>query len=170
VYRETHDSSSRDIWRIDSERSDTAEPVRRTRNDEQAAALSPDGRWLAFTADEEGRDNIYVQAFPDGTGLRLISPAGGNEPRWSADGGRLFFRSGRKFMVVHLETGDGISISPPVELFEGAFQENRNHAAYDVHPDGQQFVMIRSVQESARLVVVLNWLEQLRRRARGSRP
>jgi serine/threonine-protein kinase len=48
-------------------------------------ALSPNGRWLAYVSNRTGRDEIWVQGYPDGVALR-VSTNGGYEPRWSADG------------------------------------------------------------------------------------
>ena len=43
------------------------------------------------------------------------------------------------------------------------------HTNYDVHPDGQRFVMLASwgAGVSQRVVVVVNWFEELRRLVRG---
>jgi hypothetical protein len=43
------------------------------------------------------------------------------------------------------------------------FARRRFLPQYDVHPDGEQFVMINRVGEPASLVVVLNWFEELKR-------
>ena len=50
------------------------------------AALSPDGRWLAYTWDATGRFEVYVAPFPSMSSTRLVSTGGGNEPRWSHSG------------------------------------------------------------------------------------
>ena len=57
-------------------------------------------------------------------------------------------------------------------LFEGPYAQWVWHSNYGVHPDGKRFVMIKPVegQQSARLVVVLNWFEELRRRSGSGAP
>ena len=50
-----------------------------TEASERAARLTPNGRWLAYVSDENGRDEIYVQAFPGPEGKQVISTDGGRE-------------------------------------------------------------------------------------------
>lgn len=70
------------------------EPVRRFDGDSMAKPLvatpavqlaprfSRDGRWLAYSSDESGRQEVYVQAFP-GPGRRVqISTDGGELIAW----------------------------------------------------------------------------------------
>jgi Tol biopolymer transport system component len=55
-------------------------------------ALSPDGRWLAYDSRKSGRDEVYVQPFPDlDKGIWQVSIDGGVNPTWSPDGERLYF-------------------------------------------------------------------------------
>ena len=61
--------------------------------------FSPDGRWVAYVSDENGRPEVYVQSFPTSGGKWLISTQGGTEPLWRADGKELFYIAGdRKLM------------------------------------------------------------------------
>ncbi len=61
---------------------------------ERAPSLSPDGRFIAYVGGETGREEVYVQPFPDRGGKWQISYEGGVEPEWSPDGRELFFREG----------------------------------------------------------------------------
>ena len=54
--------------------------------------FSPDVRWLAYASNENGRNEIYVQAFPSSGRRWQISNSGGRQPLWSRDGGELFYR------------------------------------------------------------------------------
>jgi hypothetical protein len=60
-------------------------------------AFSPDGKWLAFTSNESGRPEVYIQAFqsadsPAVTGERyLVSRAGAQALRWRRDGKELCY-------------------------------------------------------------------------------
>ena len=72
---------------------------------ECCAAFSPDGRWLAYVADEEGQPRLYVSPYPEPSVKFLVSAEeAGGEPVWSPDGRELFYRSGSKMMVVSVET------------------------------------------------------------------
>jgi Tol biopolymer transport system component len=51
--------------------------------------LSPDGRWVAYTSNESGSDEVYVQSFPVPGGKRRVSSDGGAMP---PDGQRFLVR------------------------------------------------------------------------------
>jgi hypothetical protein len=48
-------------------------------------------------------------------------------------------------------------------LFEGPYPTDPWHPNYDVAPDGRSFIMLRPVEEHRRLIMVVNWIEELRR-------
>jgi serine/threonine-protein kinase len=135
-------------------------------------ALSPDGRWLAYTSTRTGRNEVWVQRYPDGVATR-ISTNGGYEPRWSGDGRELFYLQGSAMMAVALEAGAELSFAAPVELFRGRYlaQPAIILSSYDVARDGR-FLMIELPETSTRtestgIVVVQNWTEELKRRVPG---
>jgi serine/threonine-protein kinase len=142
------------------------------RNPDGAPQLSPDGRWLAYAADDEsGRREIYVQPYPGLGGKFQISTGGGNEPQWSRDGRELFYRSGNKMIAVAIATEGGFVAGKPRQLFEGNYITTLAgwvRANYDVSPDGQRFLMLKRVDQGrerlAQINVVLNWSEELKRR------
>ncbi len=134
-------------------------------------AVSPDGRWLAFSSDRSGRPEIYLRAFPDGTGDTLVSGVdGGSQPRWRADGRELFFRTDEGIMSVSVEVdGDELAIDAARYLFQGSYRGGLFGIAglygdYDVTPDGERFVMFPGVEEGeGRVVIVTNWFAELER-------
>ena len=137
-------------------------PLVRTPFHEIQGAFSPDGRWLAYASDESGAFEVYVRAFPDSQGKRLVSKGGGAEPRWRADGRELFYVSpDRRMMSVPTTIGAAFEAGTPATLFEMnvrdlSFLSGRR---YDVTPDGQRFVvqeLTGHVSPSA-LTVVVNW-------------
>jgi hypothetical protein len=77
---------------------------------------------------------------------------GGTEPVWARSGRELFYRSGRKMMVVDTVTGPAFSTGNPKMLFEGddaALGRVFGGQNYAVTPDGQHFIMIRSKEAAA---------------------
>jgi serine/threonine-protein kinase len=126
-------------------------------------ALSPDGRWLAYSSAASGNREIYVARFPDMSSRRLVSRNGGAEPRWAHSGRELFYKSGNQFMVVEL-SGPTFLPGTPRTLFSlTGFRSARNRQQYDVAPDDQRFVMIREVgaKASPEVFYVENWFEEL---------
>ena len=144
---------------------------------ETGGAVSPDGRWLAYTSTESGRPEVYVRPFPAvDTGRWQISTGGGHRVRWSRDGRELFYledRSGgmRALMAVSVKEGSNFAAGSPVMLFQGNYlTPNTGRQAYDVSLDGKRFLMIRppriSGQRQApsnRIIVVQHWTEELKR-------
>lgn len=142
-------------------------PFLQTRFAEGAATLSPDGRWLAYTSNESGRSEVYVQVFPGPGGKWQISTDGGTEPRWARSGRELFFRSGDKMMTVPVEGQATFSAGTPRALFEGQYlRVSWEQANYDVSADGQRFLMISGPPSTSQtqLYLVVNWFDELKQR------
>ncbi len=110
---------------------------------ERAPMISPNGRLLAYVSNETGRDEVYVQRYPEMIRRLQISTDGGSDPMWSPDGKELFYRNGDQMRVVTL-TAEGTIKTKLRVLFEGAFVGSgpSGHPCYDVSPDGSGFVML----------------------------
>jgi serine/threonine-protein kinase len=132
--------------------------------------LSPDGRWMAYDSDESGQGvDVFIQSFPDPRVKRIkVSPAHGSEPMWTQGGRELVYREGEKVMAVSIDLATGAS-GPPHVLFSGPYPDNPGWTrprSYDVTPDGQRFLLTKLPGErpQPRIMVVLNWFEELRAR------
>ena len=134
-----------------------------------APALSPDGRWLAYEANVGDGKEIVMRPFPDTDSRRItVSNAGGRGPLWAPDGRELFYLSGDGRMV-SARIGD--DPDDPVESREELFSADgylvgASNRAYDIHPDGQRFAMLRAVgsgTRQARVALRMGFAEQLRR-------
>jgi serine/threonine-protein kinase len=135
------------------------------------AAVSPDGRWLAYASEESGVAEIYVRPFPDAGSARWqVSAAGGSDPVWSRSGRELFYLSLQsEMMSVSVAPGPAFTVSPPKRLFSTApYTTIPPVPAFDVHPDGTRFLMLRETTPADRneLIVVQNWVEEMRARTR----
>jgi serine/threonine-protein kinase len=144
---------------------------------ESAPMFSPDGRWMAYGADESGRNEIYVRPYPGPGGKWQISADGGGAAVWNPSGRELFFRSGDRMMAVDVTTQPTFAAGKPRLLFE-ARQYVPNSLVglrpnYDVSPDGQRFLMLKPTQQQetalTQIHVVLNWFEDLKRLAPAAR-
>ncbi|MEP6591958.1 MAG: hypothetical protein ABJC19_12325, partial [Gemmatimonadota bacterium] len=98
-----------------------------------------------------------------------VSTGGGGEPLWSHDGHRLFYRAGAAVLAATVVTSPTLQISDRATLFTAPFVTDVYHPNYDVASDGQTFVMVRPVETDRDIVLVVNWLQELRQRTRGAK-
>jgi serine/threonine-protein kinase len=158
---------SNDIYLLSPEGKGEGEPFLETEFNEKHPMFSPAGHWIAFTSDRSGQNEVYVKPYPGEGGIIPISSEGGHQPVWAHSGKELFYRKGEKMMVVSIQTESTFQAGTPRVLFEGMYLDGEADmiSNYDVTPDGQQFVMVRSAQasEQIQINVVLNWFEELKR-------
>jgi serine/threonine protein kinase/Tol biopolymer transport system component len=132
--------------------------------DQTDPQFSPDGHWVAYQSNESGREEVLVSPFPGPGGKSQVSLDGGTSPQWNRNGRELFFRSGNKMMAVDVQTSPTFHGDRPKMLFE-----TTNSGGFDVSPDGRRFLMVKppaaQPAQQPEMHVVLNWFEELRRRA-----
>jgi serine/threonine-protein kinase len=141
------------------------------------AQFSPDGRYLAYELEQSGRTEVFVQPV-SGTGGRLtISSNGGSMAAWAGYGRELFYwepgRDGMtRIMSVDVTLGERFSAGVPRPLFEFRSADYPPGVSsirpYDVTRDGTRFLMARRSAETfgqpiTQIVLVQNWLEELKR-------
>jgi hypothetical protein len=123
---------------------------------------------MAYTSNETGRLEIYVDRFPTLGDKRIVSADGGGWPRWSRDGRELFWLTESAALVVAQvrRMGGRLEIATPRALYPlNAREPGRLDAyAYDVLPDGR-FVINRLLAEAgtSAITIVLNWTTALER-------
>jgi hypothetical protein len=139
------------------------------------AQVSPNGKWLAFTTNETGTDQIVIQSFPDATlRRRPVTASGGTFPRWRRDGRELFYLAAdRKLMAVQIKDEVTMALGEttalfPTELPSGTLAVPQlTGFPYDVANNGQRFLLITPRQsatvaapaatESVPFNAVLDW-------------
>jgi len=136
------------------------------------AAISPNGRWMAYESNEDGRFEIYVERYPELGSRHPISTGGGRLAIWSREGRELFFGSldGRQMFAVDVQPGTTWVAGRQRVLFElPMLAPGGLTRPYDIDRDGRFFV-IRSAQPEAagagtapNLILVQNWFEELKR-------
>ena len=129
--------------------------------DERHPALSPDGRWLAYTSNESASYQIIVQAFPD-PALGKITITSGRFPRWRRDGRELYFLDGATLVALSVRTEPAFKVLGTTRLFEVPFVPGINELPipYDVTADGQRFLVTARTQPAStttEIRIVLGW-------------
>lgn len=136
---------------------------------ERDPSLSPDGRWMAYSSNETGQDEVYVVPFPNASSAKWpVSTGGGREPLWSHSGREIFFRNSTNMVSVAVQTSPTFSAGGTAVLFpvQGLGGGGANHRQYDVTADGKRFIFTRSLGGLAatNLVFVENWFEELKKK------
>ena len=133
-----------------------------TEFNERAPRFSPDGMWIAYESDRSGQSEVYLTPYPGPGEEQLVSTGGGADPRWSPDGREIFYRVGAgQINSVSVRTTPSLDLGAPQKLFD--IPDMVVGAGFDVHPDGQRFVVVRgrgSESGSTQINVVLNWQEE----------
>ncbi|MDA2927887.1 hypothetical protein MYX78_11780 [Acidobacteria bacterium AH-259-G07] len=87
--------------------------------------------------------------------------SGGGEPKWRGDGKELFYLAlDGTLMAVQIKAGTELEVGLPKVLFQTAVSVVPELDQYCVTGDGQRFLIIEPVEETAQPIhVVLNWFE-----------
>ena len=156
-----HDPQTKlDLWSVPLS-GGAARAVLNTSFNEVQARISPDGRWIAYTSDESGTQDVYVRRYPSLDDPRMISVAGGGQPQWRADQRELFYLShDRSLMAVTVTGADRLSFGAPRRLFRTSIGDGPSSAreSYAVMADGRSFLIdARRDSGMPPITVMLNW-------------
>jgi hypothetical protein len=125
-------------------------------------------------SDRTGQNEIWAQRYPVGTPVR-VSSNGGTEPRWSANGGEIFYRQETALMAVAVHAAEELTFTTPQRLFSLPYTAQNNRSrSYAVAPDGR-FLVFQPVDAGrasapGRIVVVQNFGEEVKQRVRSRLP
>jgi dipeptidyl aminopeptidase/acylaminoacyl peptidase len=157
-----------DIWVLPTTGDRKPIPFLNGAYNEFSGRLSPDARYLAYVSDESGREEVYVQSYPDRSEKWQISTRGGDDPRWGPGGNELLYLSPEQQMVsVPIRLQPSFDPGVPVVLFNARVMlpgQQRSH--YAVTPDGQTFIMFTPSLATATPTntVVVNWMAEMSKR------
>lgn len=148
-------TDNRDLWYVPMTGSDRQpRPFLQTPPNakESLPKFSPDGRYVAYQSNESGRMEVYVRPFPSGDGKWQVSANGGWWPKWSSQGGELFFFEGNILMTVPVKTQSTFTMGTPQKLFTaeqaGMGTTSGYNPTYDVTADGKRFVVVQVPRQS----------------------
>jgi serine/threonine protein kinase/Tol biopolymer transport system component len=131
--------------------------------------LSPDGRWLAYTSNQSGSWDVYVQPFPSLDRKWRISPDGGSRPRWRRDGKELYYVGpDQKLMAVGVKDDTSFIAGPPTALFQLRIiptPPTQGRQQYAITAKGDRFLVSTVVEPTipTPVTIVLNWTASLKR-------
>jgi Tol biopolymer transport system component len=166
-----------DLWVLPLSGNQQPFPFQTNEFEENDAAFSPNGRYVAYTSNESGREEIYVAAFSPsasatgaaaapGGGKWQISTGGGAVPRWRGDGRELFYRKADNATLVAVsvdEKAGNFTVGAENPLFQ--VYQRWDVWSYDVRNDGQEFVVNgRGSDWTSPMVLVTHWPESLRKK------
>ena len=166
AYTQRTSSTTSDVWVLPLFGDRKAFPLLQTGFVEVSGAFSPDGRWIAYTTNEAGQPNVYVQPFPGAGGKYQVSKDGGGHPVWRADGKELFYLGpDATLMAVPIDTTGQFDIGPAQALFLTGAPRFNTSRVYAVTKDGKRFLVNARPQPASGtpLTVVLNWTAAIQR-------
>jgi Tol biopolymer transport system component/predicted Ser/Thr protein kinase len=134
--------------------------------DEMHANFSPDGKLIAYTSNESGKFEVYVQTIPPSEKKWQVSTNGGYEPRWRADGREIYYLSeDRKLMAVAAAPGPSFGLPKPLFQTRVPATVMANHTHYVPSRDGQRFLVNTESGDAAvpRINIILNWTAAINR-------
>jgi serine/threonine-protein kinase len=127
-------------------------------------ALSRDGKWLAYSGNEGGGAEVFVQSMDGGGGRHQISLNGGSLPRWSRDGRTIYYRADAAVRAARLVLSPEFVVVRRDSLLEDFIGRPAPVPSYDVWPSGGRFLIIGRGLPTVSAMVVINWLDELRER------
>jgi Tol biopolymer transport system component len=165
LYTEISPKTLSDLWLLPTTGQQVPVPLLATPFSESHGQFSPDGRWIAYTSNESGQEEVYVRSLTGNVKIR-VSSSGGSFSRWRSDGKELFYLSldSRLVSVAIANDGDKLTCGTPIPLFPIVEPLGTFAYPYDISPDGQKILTLTpSVHEddAAALTVFVNWETEL---------
>ncbi len=159
--------NSWNLFRVALDSNSVVRPYLKTISNETGPSFSPDGHWIAYTSDQSGRSETFIRSFPDPSAQVQISTGGGDEPVWSADGTRVYYRAvgGNVLLEAKLEKAPSTRVvaRDTVVTQMGSMLPSSLSQGYDVTRDGRILGRL-SNNNTFQLVVVPNWRTEMERR------
>jgi eukaryotic-like serine/threonine-protein kinase len=164
------------IWVLPLEGDQKPFPLLRAEFNEEGGQFSPDGRWIAYSSQESGREEVYVRPFSPSLppaaqgqgGKWQVSASGGYQPRWSRNGKELYYCAlDGKLMAVEVTTDPAFRAEAPRVVFQGLSQGSITtlYSWWDLTQDSKRFLFLAPPALTVRtpFTVVLNWQAGLKK-------
>ncbi|MBT5926774.1 MAG: hypothetical protein HOH33_09160 [Verrucomicrobia bacterium] len=147
---------------------------------EWTPSFSRDGRWVAYASDETGQMQVYVQAFPEGTGRKRISELDlpSNFPVWSKNSNELLFNSRTamgqsQIYTTQYEIVDGSFKHHSPVPWNGAIRDGQGNgpdSGFDIDPEGKRLLVKKWLNQEViptrdHIILIENFFDVLREKA-----
>jgi len=166
LFRSTDPKTLFDLWILPLNGDRKPVPFAQAPFNEAWASFSPDGKWIAYSSDESGNYQVYVQPFPPTGDKTQISVDIGLTPFWRRDGKELFFlTSDNRVFSVDVELGAKFRAGVPKSLFQARGLASIAAALRaSVARDGKRFLLVTTGETTeSPLTVLLNWTSALKK-------
>jgi Tol biopolymer transport system component len=167
AFHQLDSETNLDIWILPLTGDRKPYPFLRTKFTEANAVFSPDGKWLAYTSNESGRNEIYVAPFPGPGRKWQVSSQGGAYPVWRQAGREILYQQGQSNRIVSVPVtfkGETPDFGRGTELFVATPPLAGIASRFDSTADGKKFIVVRPNQtrETGSLTLVVNWTAELK--------
>jgi serine/threonine-protein kinase len=172
VFFETSPTSGDDILEVELTGTHKVTPLVQSRFAERNGVISPDGRWLAYEANDSGQFEIWVRPYPEvNSGRWQVSTGGGTRSLWGPGGQELFYMSPTgAIMRVGVERSTSWAATTPATIVKAGIATGLAASPgriYDISPDGQRFLVLKQASDPntppPQLIVVQHFDEELKR-------
>jgi Tol biopolymer transport system component len=158
-------STNTDIWTLPLFGDRKPAPYLQTEFGEFGGRVSPDGKWVLYSSDESGKNEVYLRPFPGPGGKQLVSASGGSTPVWRGDGKEIFYLSANNELMAAKVTQNGSEVA--IDVARPLFQTQAESflPSFDVSPDGRRFIIVSAMPQKSPspITVVVNWDAGLRK-------
>ncbi len=161
TYAELHPETNWDLWVLEMTTGET-HPLLRSAAEEIQPIIAPAGDLYAYTSNETGRREIYLEQFPGGGHKQRVSTDGGEDPLWSRDASTLYFRWQSAIYAAQVtRTEARVDADEPKQVYQGDFEGRTGYgkANWDITADGRILLTSRqSYTLAPQINVILGWL------------
>lgn len=153
-----------DLVRVRLDSGAAASPFVASSAQEQNPAFSPDGKWVAYQADESGTSEVYVRSYPDPSTKVQVSAGGGVGPRWSADGSSIYYLTlDRSVVEAKVSAVPAFHVVSRGKAFPAGLSTT---TGYSISRDGKQMLGLLGDANDFKLTAVPNWITEFRARVK----
>jgi Tol biopolymer transport system component len=163
---------SENTWKIFT--ADIADPKPKlflnSRGNEWAASFSSDGKWIAMTSDEGGRDEIFIRSFPVPSARIQVSAGGGEDPTWAKDGSAVYYTSGTSLVRANLTRSPAMRVMSRDTVMRvlNIVSSSALVSQFDLSKSGRVLGRVNDTGDY-QLIAVPNWKAELERKMAAQR-